>query len=240
MIIALTGVGAGTITAPLLILVLRIPPGIAVGTALIYASIVKLIVVPVQMWRRQVDYRVLAFMLAGGLPGAIIGTLFLRVVAHHARWAILYWVLGGIILFSSGWQILRHFRPPSLPRASADRLPWIAAIMLPIGAEVGFSSSGAGALGTVALLSLTSLPAAQIVGTDLTFGLGVSLVGGGIHALGGLYDLALLARLTAGGFIGAIVGSNIAPRVPNRTLRLALSSFLLVIGVVFICRAVGL
>jgi len=239
VIISLTGVGAGTITAPLLILGLGVPPGIAVGTALAYSAVVRLIVVPIQIMRRQVNYRVLGFMLAGGLPGVVIGSLLFRRIAHGRDWSALYWVLGSIIIFSSGWHIYRHFRPPGRAGELKQRLPWIAAIMLPIGAEVGFSSSGAGALGTVALLSLTSLPASQVVGTDLTFGLGVSLVGGGIHALGGLYNLSLLAKMTAGGLVGAIVGSTIAPGVPNRALRLALSTCLLLIGFVFCYRAAG-
>lgn len=236
VIIAMTGVGAGTITAPLLILVLRVPPGVAVGTALAYSAAVKLIVAPIQMFRRHVNYRVLGFMLAGGLPGVITGVLLFRGVAHRGNWAALYWVLGGVMIFSSCWHIYRYLRPASSGR-SKDRFGWIAALMLPIGAEVGFSSSGAGALGTIALMSLTSLSANQVVGTDLAFGLGITLVGSGAHVLNGMYSPALLLKMIAGGIVGAIVGSNVAPRVPNRQLRLALSCFLLVVGIEFCYRA---
>ena len=52
--------------------------------------------------------------------------------------------------------------------------PPIAAV---IGAEVGFSSAGAGALGSLALMSLTPLTAAQVVGTDVVFGLVLVSVG---------------------------------------------------------------
>jgi uncharacterized membrane protein YfcA len=55
-----------------------------------------------------------------------------------------------------------------------------------------------------------------------------------------MYNLALLAKMTAGGLVGAIVGSNLAPRLPQKTLRLALSAFLLLIGVVFCYRAASL
>jgi len=75
VIIALTGVGAGVVTAPLLILFLHVPVEIAVSTALAYAAIVKLIVVPVQMARKQVSYRILGWMLLGGVPGVILGSL---------------------------------------------------------------------------------------------------------------------------------------------------------------------
>jgi uncharacterized membrane protein YfcA len=103
--------------------------------------------------------------------------------------------------------------------------------MLPVGAEVGFSSSGAGALGTIALLSLTRLETTQVVGTDLAFGLCLSLIGGGLHLATGGFDAGLLTRLVAGGLLGAIAGSTLAPRIPARAMRLALSLWLLAIGI---------
>lgn len=237
LIIAVTGVGAGIVIAPLLILALHVPIEIAVGTALAYSAVVKLIVVPVQIWRKQVAYRVLGYMLLGGLPGVILGCLMFRHVAVHGPRGILYLVLGAIIVFSSGWHIFRHFSPPESGRSHVDRSKWVTAIMFPIGAEVGFSSSGAGALGTVALLSLTSLTASQVVGTDLSFGLGIALTGAGVHMLSGAYSAALLLKLSAGGVLGALAGSMAAPRIPNQKLRLALSILLLVIGLDICFRA---
>jgi uncharacterized protein len=239
VIIALSGVGAGVVTAPLLILFLHVPVEIAVSTALAYAAIVKLIVVPVQMWRKQVNYRILGWMLLGGLPGVIVGSLFFKHVALHGPKSLLYIVLGSIIIFSSAWQLFRHFRPDAIKRPTVDRPRWISFLTFPIAAEVGFSSSGAGALGTVALLSLTSLTAAQVVGTDLTFGLGLSVVGTGVHMIGGVYDSALLWKLGVGGVFGALAGSGVAPRIPNRQLRFALSLWLLFIGFQFVYQALN-
>jgi hypothetical protein len=241
VVIALTGVGAGVITAPLLILSLGVPVEIAVSTALAYSAIVKLVVVPVQVIRRQVNYRVLGVMLLGGLPGVVIGSILFGHVAAHGPKTALYFVLGAIIIFTSGWHLFRHFRPAGIARPadgrSKSRSRWLAAIMLPIGAEVGFSSSGAGALGTLSLLSLTSLSAAQVVGTDLSFGLAIAAVGTGIHMIGGGYDGLLLTKLAIGGVIGGIVGSGAAPKIPNRNLRLALSLWLMAIGLQFCYHA---
>jgi uncharacterized membrane protein YfcA len=237
VVIALTGVGAGVITAPLLILFLHIPVEIAVSTALAYSAIVKLIVVPVQVMRRQIDYRVLGYMLIGGLPGVVIGSIAFKHVAAHGPRSVLYFVLGSVILFTSGWHIFRYFRPAGIARAGKDRSRLIGAIMLPIGAEVGFSSSGAGALGTVALLGMTDLSAARIVGTDLAFGLAIALVGTGVHMIGGRYAGALLLRLAIGGVLGGIVGTGAAPKIPNRNLRLALSLWLTLIGIQFCYQA---
>lgn len=237
VVIALTGVGAGVVTAPILILFLHVPVEIAVSTALAYAAIVKLIIVPVQILRKQVSFRILRWMLLGGVPGVILGSLFFHHVAQHGPKSLLYVVLGSIIIFSSGWQLFRQVRPDAIARPSVDRPRWIGLLTFPIAAEVGFSSSGAGALGTVALLGLTSLTAAQVVGTDLTFGLVLSVVGTGVHMIGGTYNAALLWKLSIGGAFGAIAGSGVAPRIPNRQLRFALSLWLLVIGFQFVYQA---
>jgi uncharacterized membrane protein YfcA len=238
VVIALTGVGAGVITAPLLILFLHIPLEIAVSTALAYSAVVKLIVVPVQVVRKQVNYRVLGYMLMGGLPGVILGSLLFKHVAAHGPRTVLMFALGAIILFTSGWHIYRHFRPAGITRPVQDRSKLLGLIMLPIGAEVGFSSSGAGALGTVALLGMTNLTAPQIVGTDLAFGLAIALVGTGVHMIGGQYALDILIKMSIGGVVGGIVGSGFAPRIPNRTLRLALSVWLTVIGLQFCWQSI--
>jgi uncharacterized protein len=238
-VMAITGVGAGSITAPLLLLFLHVPVEIGVGTALAYSAIVKLIVVPIQVARRQVNHRVLAYMLVGGLPGVILGSILFRYFLLKNSQSLLYVVLGLIIAGTSAWQILRYFKPKAKDVQQVDRPRTLAATMLPVGVEVGFSSSGAGALGTIALLGFTSLTTAQIVGTDLAFGFCVSLVGSGLHMLHGGYDSALLTKLICGGLLGALAGSAAAPRLPNRKLRLALSAWLLILGLQFCYRAVS-
>jgi uncharacterized membrane protein YfcA len=232
VMIALTGVGAGTMTAPVLILFLHMPVPIAVGTALAYSAAVKLLVVPVQISRGQVDWRTLGLMLLTGIPGVVLGTLLFRHAVNLKSDKVwLYLALGGMIAFSSAWHIYRHFRPAKIGRDRPQRPAWLAATMLPVGAEVGFSSSGAGALGTIALLGLSRLETTQVVGTDLAFGLCLSLVGGGLHLAAGGFDASLLMRLVAGGLLGAIAGSTLAPRIPARAMRLALSLWLLAIGI---------
>jgi uncharacterized membrane protein YfcA len=206
VVIALTGVGAGVITAPLLILFLHVPLEIAVSTALAYSAVVKLIVVPVQIVRRQVNYRVLGLMAIGGLPGVILGSLFFRHVAAHGPRSALTFALGAIILFTSGWHIYRHLRPAGIARPVRDRSRLLGLVMFPIGAEVGFSSSGAGALGTVALLGMTNLTAAQVVGTDLAFGLTIALVGTSVHMLGGHYAADILIKMSIGGVLACDSG----------------------------------
>ena len=229
--IAVTGVGAGTVTAPLLILLLHLPAEAAVGTALAYSAAVKLVLVPVQVVRRAIAWRTLAIMLATGLPGVALGTLLFRRLARtHANELWLYLVLGVMIAIPSAWHVYRHFRPAAIHAGRAHRPGWLALTMLPVGAEVGFSSSGAGALGTLALMGFTPLDAERIVGTDLAFGLCLALVGGGLHLSQGGIDAGLLERLVMGGVLGAVVGTSLAVRISARVMRLALALLLLALG----------
>lgn len=232
-LIAMTGVGAGTVTAPMLILFLHVPVPEAVGTALAYSAAVKLLVVPVQIARKNVVWRTLGVMLATGIPGVILGSiLFHHIVAGQKNTLWLYLALGAMIAFSAGWHIFKHFRPAKAESAQRrNRFGWLAALMLPVGAEVGFSSSGAGALGTLSLMGLTTLDAPRIVGTDLAFGLCLSLLGGGMHLSYGGLNSTLLTELIIGGVFGALVGTGIASKVPPRAMRLALSLWLLALGV---------
>jgi len=236
-IIAITGVGAGTITAPLLILVLHVPVAISVGTALAYSTVVKAVVVPVQILRKQVAWRVLGIMLLGGLPGVVAGSLLFRHYAAVGNHAVFCAVLGLIIVLSAAWHLYRHFRPHAFNSQRPTRMGPIAALMFPIAAEVGFASSGAGAMGTLVLMGLSSLDAAKVVGTDLAFAFCLTLTGSSIHFASGYFRTPLLVRLVIGGVLGAVAGSLVAPRLPSRQLRLALSVCLVLLGLSFCYRA---
>ena len=232
VLIAITGVGAGSLIAPLLILFLHVPVAEAVGTALIYSAAVKLVVVPVQIWNRRIDWKTLGLILATGIPGVAVGSYVFQSVAHdQANNFWLYMSLGLMIVVSSAWHIYRHFKPAGELARRSDSPAWLAAVMLPIGAEVGFSSSGAGALGSLALLGLTPLDARRIVGTDLAFGLCLSIVGGTLHLHSAGLNAGLLINLIVGGVLGGLVGTGLASRIPVRVMRLALSLWLFAMGV---------
>lgn len=233
--IALTGVGAGTITTPLLILFLDVPTAVAVSTGLMFSAAVKLVLVPSQIARKQVNWRVLGRMLLGGVPGVLLGSLVLSHLASAGSKQIMNGLLGAILVLTALYQIAFSFRRVSdelAPRQ--DRSGWMPWLMLPVGAEVGFSSAGAGALGTAALLSLTALEPAQVVGTDILFGFLVSLIGSGAHWFAHANNVSMLVRLVAGGIPGVLLGTVASPHIPRRPLRFALWIWLLLIGAQFL------
>lgn len=234
LFIALTGVGAGTVTVPVLVLFLGVPAPLAVAIGLMFATAVKLILVPTQILRRNVAWRTLGLMLSGGAPGVILGSLFLKHLVTTGSQNLLNAILGAVLVTTAAWQILYSFRTMRQNVAQSDRsrlMPWL---MFPVGAEVGFSSAGAGALGSAALLSLTLLSPAQVVGTDIAFGFVVSLIGSGANLfsnpLTSPSSIQLLEHLITGGIAGAIGGTLLTNRIPRRPLRLALWVWLIFLG----------
>jgi hypothetical protein len=164
----------------------------------------------------------------------IVGSLFLKHLVTVGSQNLLNALLGVILVTTSGWQLISFFRPKKQNSDARDRSPLLGWLMLPVGAEVGFSSAGAGALGSAALLSLTSLLPAQVVGTDIAFGFVISLIGSGAHWFSHASNPELLLHLIEGGIAGAIGGTILSTRVPKRPLRFALCVWLLILGGQFI------
>jgi uncharacterized protein len=235
-IIGMTGIGGGTLTAPVLLLFLGVPAPVAVGTSLIFISIVKLFAAPVFAVRKQVDYRILGLLLAGGLPGAILGAVFLGKLQSNGSNGLLLVVLGLTIAFSATVNLFKKDVVDSEKSDKSHRLPFAS---FPIGLEVGFSSAGAGALGTLALLHWTKLKASQVGGTDLLFGFALAVAGGAIHASRGAVDPVILKGLAMGGIPGALVGSWLATVLPSRHLRRGLAVWLMYLGGQLFYRGIG-
>lgn len=237
LFIALTGVGAGTITVPLLVLFLGVDAPAAVAIGLMFSATIKLVLVPAQIARRQVAWPTLGRMLLGGAPGVLIGSLGLRHLVTAGSITALNALLGIVLVATASWQLAYPLWARGRQRTAADRsflLPWL---MLPVGAEVGFSSAGAGALGSAALLGLTPLSPGQVVGTDIAFGFLMSLIGSGAHWSMHGSGSGLLLHLIAGGVFGALAGTLLGQSIPRRPLRYALWMWLLVLGAQFLIKS---
>jgi uncharacterized membrane protein YfcA len=236
--VGLTGVGAGSLTAPVLILFFHLKPAVAVGTALTFAAIIKFAVLPVYLRRQQVNFRILGLLCLGGVPGVLIGIQILKHLSVKAYESRIFFVLGITVLILSIASLYRTWRF-HLTVSTTDRSNWLPLIAAFIGAEVGFSSAGAGALGAVVLLNLTKLTPALVVGTDMVFGLVVSTLGSGLHILAGNYDQTLAIKLCVGGVAGALLGAWLSTRVPSRPLRFILSFCLIGLGLQLCWKALA-
>src|SRR5580704_11932402 len=193
--VGLTGIGGGSFTVPCLVLLLGLAPKTAVGTAFVFAGVLRLIVGPFYLWGKQVRGAYVWRLLKGAIPGLLIGTYALRLFASNQASPGLLILLGVLLTASSSLTFARPLQNHEFARKNAGWLSWFA---LPIGIESGFSSAGAGALGTVLLLNYSEMSPSEVVGTDLLFGLGLAAIGSAIHLQIGSVSSSTLLQILAG------------------------------------------
>jgi uncharacterized membrane protein YfcA len=236
-IIGMTGVGGGSLMTPILVLLFGVHPVTAVGTDLLYAAVTKGVGSVVHGLRRNVAWQVVGLLAAGSVPATATTLMALSRLGPMSAFAnTVITVLLAIVLLITAFLIvvtkwLRRLRGSTPPGRRLEIMGTIATGAV-LGFLVSITSVGAGAIGVTALLFLyPNYPAVRIVGTDVAHAVPLTLVAGIGHWLLGSVNEAMLGALLLGSVPGIAIGSQIAPRVPERRLRLLLAVLLLIVSV---------
>lgn len=242
LLVGVTGVGGGSLMAPILILIFGIAPTTAVGTDLWFACATKTVGGAIHSAKNNADFRVVGRLMIGSMPAAIATLAVLN--AMHWSQVKQGWLpitLGLVLLATAIATIAR----PSLHRwiiahGGADGFPGPNQLQFPmtvlagaiLGVLVTVTSVGAGALGATLLVFLypVRLNTKQIVGTDIVHAIPLTLVAGIGHLLIGSVNVHLLLNLLIGSIPGIIVGSLLVHRVSDKLVRIALSVVLVLTG----------
>jgi uncharacterized membrane protein YfcA len=238
-LIGMTGVGAGSLTTPMLISGFGLSPVVAVGTDLLFASITK----ATAAWRHQrlanIDWTILRWLAAGSLPGAAMLLAWLY-IAHPETGALALTIrrVLGYSLFASAaanamhpW-LARHdvIAALDLRNTGYGRIATIG-LGAVLGSLVALTSVGAGAIGVVVLTILyPSLLARRLIGTDIVHAIPLTLIAGLAHLGMGSVDFRALGLLLLGSIPGIALGSRVTGLVPDWLLRIALAIVLIYAG----------
>lgn len=237
-LVGMTGVGGGSLMTPVLILLFGIHPASAIGTDLLYASGTKAGGALVHGLNRTVDWRIVGSLACGSVPAAAVTLLILTQydLSSRAMQHFLSIALGAALVVTALAVILRPRIVAWLARWVGEPTPATATMLTVatgalLGGLVSLTSVGAGALGVPALVALyPRLPTRRVVATDIAHAVPLTLVAGAGHLLLSPIDLTVLGALLLGSLPGIYVGSQLAIRVPDAVLRLALSGVLVVVG----------
>src|SRR6266567_4022478 len=232
--VGMTGIGGGSFTVPALMLLAGLASGEAVGTAFLFAGVLRLLAAPFYLADKQIHAKYLWLLLKGAVPGLLVGTAVLRLLDRNSGSPLVIILLGLILAASSSVTFIRRIQNPTFARKNSRWLPWLA---LPIGVEAGFSSAGAGALGTVLLLNYSEMTPPQVVGTDLVFGLVLAVIGTAFHWTFGSISMPILFQLLLGGVPGVLLGCLLARRVPADKLKTAVAMVAIFAGLQLVWTA---
>ena len=238
LIVGLTGVGGGSLMTPLLVMVFHIHPTQAVGTDLLYAAATKTVGTMVHNASSTVDWRIVRRLATGSVPATIATLILLYAfgpetpqVAHAITFSLgIALLLTALCILFRSWVVETISRLLGTPSDHRAMLLTVASGVV-LGVLVSISSVGAGALGVTALIILyPRVKLASIVGSDIAHAVPLTLLAGLGHWQMGDVDTHLLLQLLTGSIPGILIGSYLAPRMPEGGLRPVLAAVLFVVG----------
>jgi len=228
LLVGMTGAGGGALMTPMLILLFSVKPSAAISSDLVAAVLMRPVGAAVHMRRGTVHGGLLRWMVLGSVPMAFLGAYLLHLVGNtKSTEATVEQILGTALLAGAGAMVLRYYmdsregqrRTAQVHEIIAKPLPTLAIGMIG-GLIVGMTSVGAGSLMIVLLLFLyPMIGAKQLVGTDLSQAVPLSLAAAAGALIFGHVDFGVTTSLVLGSVPAVLVGSLLSSSAPDHYLR---------------------
>jgi uncharacterized protein len=100
-LVGLTGMGGGSLLAPILVLFFRVPPVWAVGTDIAYSTVTKAVGSIVHIRQKSVNFKVALCLACGSVPATFLSVLLVQYVRKQYGTLI-----NGIILHAIGFTLV--------------------------------------------------------------------------------------------------------------------------------------
>ncbi|MBC6437509.1 MAG: sulfite exporter TauE/SafE family protein [Rhodobacteraceae bacterium] len=252
------GVGGGFLMTPLLFFI-GIPPAVAVATEAnqIVASSVSGVLAHLR--RRNVDLKMGAVLLLGGLAGAAVGVHVFALLTGLGQvdllvrlcYVVFLGIIGGLMFLESLRTITRTRAGGNAPPPGRRRRGWIDALpfkmrfrtsglyisVIPplltgglVGILAAIMGVGGGFIMVPAMIYLLGMPTRVVIGTSLFQIIFVTGFATLMHAVTNVtVDMVLAVLLLVGGVIGAQIGTRIGVRMKAAQLRILLAVMVLAV-----------
>ncbi|MDO9219530.1 MAG: sulfite exporter TauE/SafE family protein [Thiobacillus sp.] len=252
MVLGLLGSGGSIIALPALLYLLDVAPKSAIAMSLGVVGVTATIAA-IDNWRRgNVVIRVALvfslFGMMGTFAGARLGLLtpvivqlgLFALVMYAAAWRMLKPVklkpvaeADGVVATADGSVAMSHCHDFFSPCMGHIALHGIG-----VGILTGLVGVGGGFLIVPALVLLSGIPMKQAVGTSLAI-VAAKSYAGFVGYMGGVpIDYALMGAFTAVTVVGSFIGTRLAGRVSQATLKKAFAWFLVVVATYILLKSV--
>ena len=257
-LVGLTGMGGGSLLAPIMILFFHIPPVWAVGTDIAYSTVTKALGSVVHIRQKNVNFKVALWLACGSVPATLLSVGLVQYIRKHYGA-----VVNGVILHALGFTlvlvaillilkpfIMRYFDQRRLEKQKQEALtgeisstersknwekryrPFVTAMVgAVVGFLVGLTSVGSGTLIIVSIAFLfPRLTSKELVGTDI-FQAFMLLASGAIaYLVAGTINWPIVGMLLIGSLPGVYLGSKSSKFIPERYMRPVLATVLAISG----------
>jgi len=243
LLVGMTGAGGGALMTPMLILLFGVKPASAISSDLVAAVVMRPFGALVHLRARTVNLGLVRWMVIGSVPAAFLGAYLLHALGHtKSAQDNIETALGAALLVGAGAMALRY----GLDRRGGQRgtatlgelrvrAPATVAIGVVGGFIVGMTSVGSGSLMIVLLLFVyPTIGANQLVGTDLTQAVPLTLAAAIGALLFGHVVFGVTASLIIGSVPAVLVGSLVSSSVPDRYVRPVIAFVIFASGLKYI------
>ncbi len=250
------GVGGNLVCGPFFILILKLPPEAAIGTALFTEVFSMSSGIFSYSRRKVIDYKCGSILASAAVPAAVIGSL----LSASAPGSLLKVIFGaGIVVI--GLFLLRAPSEAELERASLTahdnsrghrrlidsqgreyhykmrKVPLGLMLSSIAGLGSGLVGIGGGEINTPSLVFRCRMPV-RIAAATSVFVMGLTVIAGAsTHALAGRPVWSLLVWSVPGAILGGQIGSHLASRINPDALKRWLSALFFAVGAVMIAMA---
>lgn len=229
MLSGLFGVGGGIVMTPGIQVLLGTAPIVALATPLPVIFPTALTGAYTYGRAGELDTRAAAWMVGPGILAAILGSWLTEVIDTH-----LLLVITAVLLAYQAVNILRGARVSAQAREPKPGSPLVFGC---IGAAAGLISGslgiGGGLIIVPLLAGLLGMPLKRALGTSLLAIVVLVIPGTIVHAALRNIDWAIFVVVTLGAVPGARIGAKLALGTRERTLRLLVGTFLLVVALAY-------
>jgi uncharacterized membrane protein YfcA len=243
LLVGMTGAGGGALMTPMLILLFAVKPSTAISSDLVAAVVMRPIGAAVHMRAGTVNLKLVRWMVLGSVPAAFLGSYLLHLLGNaKSAENHIELFLGAALLVGAAAMVLRFGLDR---RAGGTRDAFITdvaprplltlAIGVVGGIIVGLTSVGSGSLMIVGLLFIyPRLGANQLVGTDLTQAVPLTLAAA-VGALAfGHVEFSVTGSLIIGSVPAVLIGSLLSSSVPDRYVRPAIAFVIFASGLKYV------
>jgi uncharacterized protein len=243
LLVGMTGAGGGALMTPMLILLFGVTPSKAISSDLVAAVVMRPIGALVHLRAGTVNKGLVRWMVLGSVPAAFAGAYLLHLMGHSkSAQHNIEVALGAALLVGAAAMVLRfvldrrggHSRRGTISDVVARPLPTVAIGVIG-GVIVGITSVGSGSLMIVLLLFLyPTIGANQLVGTDLTQAVPLTIAAALGALIFGHVDFGVTGSLIIGSVPAVLVGSLLSSTVPDRYVRPAIAFVILASGLKYV------
>ena len=243
LLVGMSGLGGPMLFVPLIILLFKYPTTEAVGIALVFITITKLVALIGHYQKGNVNFHIAKYFLMGSLPASIIVSFTINLlnknpVKGENLNTTLITIIGVVLLLFSGLFLLEstlHYqkRKRRLKLTHEQKVLAIAVGVL-VGMDIGATSIGAASILALFMALAFKVKSVEIVGTDLFITMVVSGLSGLVYFFHGVVDLGTVVPFLIGSVPLAILGTRLSGFAKGKPLRVLISLMVFAGGVVLL------